>query len=163
MNDKPLVYLETSFISHLTAPPSRDPLYAAKQHSSRQWWENCREQFRLVVSPTVAEECRKGEPVMARQRVALLEESALLLPQDSAILELAERLLAPAGPLPAKAEADALHIASASSYGCEFLLTWNFKHIANAVLKRRVERILHEYGYESPTICTPDELLGELA
>ena len=88
MNDKPLVYLETSFISHLTARPSRDPLYAAKQHSSQQWWENCREQFRLVVSPTVFEECRKGEPAMARQRVALLEESALLLPQDSAILEI---------------------------------------------------------------------------
>jgi hypothetical protein len=163
MSEKPLVYLETSFISHLTARPSRDPLHAAKQQSSRQWWETCREQFTLVISPTVYEECREGEPVMAGKRLGLLEENVFLFPQNPAILELAKRFLAPAGPLPSKAEADALHIASAGVYGCEFLLTWNFKHIANAIIKRRVERILHEYGYESPTICTPDELLGELA
>jgi PIN domain len=163
MSVPPLVYLETSFISHLTARSSRDALNAAKQHSSRQWWESCRDHFRLVVSPTVYEECRAGEPEMAQKRLHLLEENAFLLPQTPAIPELARRFLEPAGPLPSKAEADALHIASASSYGCEFLLTWNFKHIANAIIKRRLERILHEHGYEPPTICTPDELLGELA
>lgn len=65
-----------------------------------------------------------------------------------------------AGPLPRKAGADALHIASASVYGCDFRLTWNFKHIANAMMKRRIERILKTHGYEPPTICTADELMG---
>jgi hypothetical protein len=163
MSEKPVVYLETSFISHVTARPSSDPLNAAKQQSSRKWWEDCRERFTLVASPTVYEECKEGEPGMAEKRLNMLDDYVILLPQIPAILELAKRFLEPYGPIPRKAEADAVHIASASSFGCEFLLTWNFKHIANAMIKRRVERILEEHGYRSPVICTPDELLGELA
>lgn len=72
-------------------------------------------------------------------------------------------MLDPIGPLPRKAVADALHVAIATFYGCEFLLTWNFKHIANASIKRQIERILKKNGYEPATICTPDELLGEMA
>ncbi len=99
---------------------------------------------------------------MAEKRLTIIQDASLL-PSNPAILELAALFLEPAGPLPKKAQADAIHIASASFYGCDFLLTWNFKHIANARIKRRLERILHEHGYESPTICTPDELTGELA
>ena len=99
---------------------------------------------------------------MAEKRLTIIQ-NASLLPSHSAILEVAKLLLEPPGPLPKKAQADAIHIASASFYGCDFLLTWNFKHIANAIIERRLERILHENGYESPTICTPDELMGELA
>lgn len=159
---KPLVYLETSFISHLAARSSSDPLNAAKQHSSRKWWESSRDDFILVVSPAVYEECRQGDTAMAERRLAIAQE-ALLLEGDRAILEIAKLLLEPVGPLPHKAGADALHIASACAFQCDFLLTWNFKHIANAMIKRRIEGMLKRYGYEPPTICTPDELLGGLA
>ena len=161
-NAKPLVYLETSFISHLTARDSNDPLNMAKQQSSRKWWSSYRQGFALAVSPIVYEECREGDPAMADKRLAIIEDS-YLLPANPAILEIAILLLEPSGVLPKKAQADAVHIASATFYGCDFLLTWNFKHIANAMIKRRVERILEEHGYEPPTICTPDELMGELA
>jgi hypothetical protein len=137
-------------------------MHAAKQQSSRQWWAKCRENFVLVVSPTVYEECRGGEPSMAEKRLAVLQATSLL-EQIPAILELAKLFVEPNGPLPRRAGADALHIASASVYGCEFLLTWNFKHIANAIIKRRIERILKVHGYEPPVISTPDELMGELA
>lgn len=161
-SDKPIVYLETSFISHLTARPNADPLYAAKQQSSVKWWDTYRDRFRLVVSPTVYEERLQGEPEMAQRRV-MIAKNAFLLDRDPAILKVARTLIEPAGPLPRKAEADALHVASATVYGCHFLLTWNFKHIANALIKRRIERILEDSGYEPPTTCTPDELMGELA
>ncbi len=96
---------------------------------------------------------------MADERLAIAH-MASLLPVNPTILEVAELFLEPAGPLPAKAGVDAVHIANASLYGCEFLLTWNFKHIANAFIKRRIERILKDHGYEPPTICTPDELMA---
>lgn len=99
---------------------------------------------------------------MAEKRLAIAE-TASLLEANPAILEIAKLLVRPTGPLPQKAGADALHIATATAYGCDFLLTWNFKHIANALVKRQIERILTEHGYEPPTICTPDELMGELA
>jgi hypothetical protein len=118
-----------------------------------------RENFMLVVSPTVYEECRGGEPAMAEKRLAMVQTAALL-EGDPAILKVAKVLVEPGGPLPREAGADALHIAGAGVYGCDFLLTWNLKHIANAMMKRRIERILRIHGYEAPTICTPDELMG---
>lgn len=112
-DERPLVYLETSFISHLTARPTADPLYAGKQQSSMKWWVTYRDRFRLVVSPTVYEECLQGEPEMAQKRMAIAK-AALLLERDPAILEVAKTLVEPAGPLPKKAAADALHVASAT-------------------------------------------------
>ena len=51
-------------------------------------------------------------------------------------------------------------VVSRTVYGCEFLLTWNFKHINNAQMKRDASRIIEEYGYQPATICTPEELMG---
>lgn len=54
---------------------------------------------------------------------------------------------------------DALHIAIAVTNGVDYLLTWNCKHIANAVIRRQVERVCRLRGYEPVSICTPEELL----
>src|SRR5437870_3228125 len=43
--------------------------------------------------------------------------------------------------LPAKADADALHIAIATVHGLDYLLTWNCTHIANATMRPRIEAI----------------------
>jgi len=37
--------------------------------------------------------------------------------------------------MPAKAAEDALHIAIAATHQMDFLLSWNFKHIANPVIQ----------------------------
>ncbi len=76
-------------------------------------------------------------------------------------MELTARLVEPTGPLPLKAEADATHIAYASVYECEYLLTWNFKHIANAFLQPSLYKIVNSYGYRPSLICTPEELMGD--
>jgi hypothetical protein len=61
--------------------------------------------------------------------------------------------------LPAKAWADAHHIAIASVQGIDYLLTWNFKHLANAHMAMRVVRLCEEAGFRCPKICTPEELV----
>ncbi len=63
--------------------------------------------------------------------------------------------------IPAKAENDALHIAVAAVHGIEFLATWNFKHIANAMTLPLVYDVCRAEGYEPPLVCTPQELMGE--
>ncbi len=79
---------------------------------------------------------------------------------NEAALTLAEALTRNV-PIPAKAAPDALHIAIATVNGIDYLLTWNCKHLANAALRGRVERLCRANGYEPPTICTPQELLEE--
>jgi hypothetical protein len=64
-------------------------------------------------------------------------------------------------PLPEKAAADSLHIATAAVHGMQYLLTWNCTHIANATLRPRIEAVCRAAGYEPPLICTPEELPTE--
>ncbi len=51
------------------------------------------------------------------------------------------------------------HIAIAVTNGADYLVTWNFRHIANAVLRSRIEHVCRQAGYEPPVICTPNELM----
>jgi hypothetical protein len=83
-----------------------------------------------------------------------------ILPVTEEALDLARDLIS-MGPIPRKAAGDAVHIAIATVYGCEYLLTWNCRHIANAELYRAIRRVVQEYGYEVPGLCTPEELSGE--
>ena len=43
--ENPSVYLETSFVSYLTAKPSRNLIVAAHQNITLDWWENRRQDF----------------------------------------------------------------------------------------------------------------------
>lgn len=65
------------------------------------------------------------------------------------------------GPLPDKAAGDALHIAIAVTNRVDYLLTWNCKHLANAALRGRIDRVCRSGGYEPVVICTPEELLED--
>jgi hypothetical protein len=49
-------------------------------------------------------------------------------------------------------------VAAAVIHRCDYLLTWNLRHIANAHIRRVVEGILERKSYAKPTICTPEEL-----
>jgi hypothetical protein len=62
-------------------------------------------------------------------------------------------------PLPAKAITDAVHVAVAATNGMDYLLTWNCRHLANALLRSRIEDVCRQQGYEPPVICTPQELM----
>ena len=54
--------------------------------------------------------------------------------------------------------ARAVEIAAVTN-GVEYLVTWNFRHIANAAMRVRIEQACREAGYEPPVICTPNELM----
>jgi hypothetical protein len=149
------VYVETSVLSYLTALPSRDIVRAAHQQVTIEWWAN-REQFELFVSEAVLAEIRRGDPAAASRRVAAAEGLHVLsaTPQAQA---LAGALLR-AAVMPRKAAVDAAHVAIAAVHGVDFLMTWNCTHIANAVMRPKIEAVCREAGVMPPVICTPEEL-----
>jgi predicted nucleic acid-binding protein len=155
---KPTVYVETTVPSYLTAWPSRDVVRAGEQQVTRDWWAR-RSEYELRVSSLVLLECRAGDPDAAALRLAALD-GVPVLAQAPEAEELAATLLREV-PLPARAAADALHIAVAAVNGVSYLVTWNCTHIANASLRPRIEAVCRQSGYEPPVICTPRELLGE--
>ena len=154
---KPRVYVETSVISYLTARPSRDLIMAAHQEVTREWWQNQRSAFDLFYSEAVRDEAAMGDSQAAAQRLAVLADMRLLeIPLQA--LDLANALVL-ATALPAKAQVDALHIAIAAYEKMDFVLTWNFKHIANAQSASKVRQVCAAFGQNCPVLCSPLELL----
>lgn len=154
---KPTVYIETSVISYLTARASSDIRVAAHQHITLDWWENRRENFALYVSELVIVEAARGNEQAALMRLAAIQEATELSVTEDA-KKLGESLINHSA-LPAKAEIDAFHVAVAAVNGINYLLTWNCKHIANAIMRPKIESICRKMGFEPPIICTPSELL----
>ena len=156
---KQRVYIETSVVSYLTGRPSRDMVVAAHQELTREWWQKRASAFEVFVSALVLEESSGGDSDASRRRVSAISDIAILEINEAAV-ELAEKLVSQ-GPIPQQAAADALHIAIAAMNGTDYLLTWNCKHLANAVHRHEIETLVEESGLACPVICTPEELMEE--
>lgn len=159
MEMKQKVYIETSVVSYLTNRHSRDVVIAAHQELTLQWWEQRASVFVLVVSELVHEEAGKGDSAASGERLDAIAELPILAISDEAVL-LAEQLVG-AGLIPRSSAADALHIAVAAANGIDYLLTWNCKHLANAVHRNQIEVLVEKAGYACPIICTPEELMED--
>ena len=154
------VYIETTVISYLTAWPSGDLIRAAHQKITSDWWTEKRASFELFVSQAMLEEASAGDPVAAADRLTRLEGIPLLQTTDDVralAIELGTELK-----LPDRAKTDALHIALSAVHGMDYLLTWNCKHIANVVLRPKIESVCRAAGFEPALICTPEELWEEV-
>lgn len=113
----------------------------------------------MYISQLVVDEASAGDPGAARERLKVIQDLPLLdiTPE---IEVLASGILA-SGIIPQKAATDAAHIAVAAVHGLDFLVTWNWVHIANALIAKAVAKICGQHGCECPRICTPEELLEE--
>lgn len=158
---KPLVYIETTVASYLTARATRDMIAMARQQITMAWWEARLADFSPVVSQLVLDEAARGDTEAAQRRLLVLARFPLL-EVTAECLRLARKFIRP-GAMPEKAKDDALHLAISAVHRVDYLLTWNFRHIANAESRRLLERICTQSGYSFPSISTPDELMkGEL-
>ena len=153
------VYVETTIVSYLVANPSRDPLVAAHQTLTREWWQNERQRYQCVTSEEVLREALLGDPEMSRRRSELLAGLTVLEVDESA-RDLARELLAE-NLLPPAAASDAIHAAVSSLQGVSILLTWNCRHLANPHLLGKLRNFMARHGLTLPEVCTPIELMGE--
>jgi predicted nucleic acid-binding protein len=152
------IYIETSIFGHLTARSTNNLIVAANIKITQDWWNEHRSSFTLYASEIVENEAAKGDPTIAAQRLNLLQ-SLMLLELTEEAFELSQAFLSQSN-LPPKASNDSLHIALATVYSLDYLLTWNCKHMANAQIQRKLAQISADLGYVLPVICTPYELIG---
>ena len=152
------VYIETSILGYLTASSTDNLILAANMKVTQDWWNICRSSFILYASEIVEDEAARGDPEIASQRLNLLQ-SLMLLDLPEAAVELAQEFLQQCN-LPPQASSDALHVALATVYSLNYMLTWSCKHMANAQIQRQLSQISSELGYQLPIICTPYELRG---
>jgi hypothetical protein len=150
------VYVETTVIGHLVGRILADPVVAGRQTVTRQWWPTAQTKHRLFVSRLVADECGAGDAAAAAERLLVVNSLEFLTASPDAD-KLAEQLVAGRA-IPETEPRDAAHVSLAAVNGIEYLVTWNFKHIANPATRAAIESICRRAGYKPPIICTPDEL-----
>jgi predicted nucleic acid-binding protein len=100
---------------------------------TQRWWQTERSKYGLFISEVVEVECARGDPELAARRRAVLSD-VVLFPIDEKDTEISKKMMI-RGPIPANAGPDAVHIAAAAIEQCAYLLTWNFRHIANAQIR----------------------------
>ena len=108
------------------------------------------------MSEAVIEEAAAGDPEAAQRRLDAIQGIPELQISNEG-RDLAKSLIEH-GQIPQQAILDALHIATATVNGMDFLLTWNCRHIANATLQNSMRSICEGSGYALPILCTPIEL-----
>lgn len=115
--------------------------------------------FDLFISEFVVAEVILGDSEVALKRLEIVSDLPKLSITE-AVRTLAKLLILD-GAIPPKAEIDAYHIAVAAVNGVEYLLTWNCVHIANAIMRTKIEEVCRRQGFEPPIICTPQELMED--
>ena len=154
---KPRVYVETtipSFYHELRTTPD----VVARRNWTRQWWDGVSARYDLVTSPAVLDELSDGPPERSEQWLTLVRDLPLL-PIEPAIGEIVRTYISQKL-MPADPGGDALHLALASYHKCDFLLTWNCAHLANANKFGHMRRVNVLLGLFVPALVTPLELLG---
>ena len=135
-----------------------EPDMIARRDWTRQWWDERSEDYDLVTSVAVIDELSRGD-YPAKSEVLDLMENIRLVPIEEPIAEIIRTYVLhkvmPSDPL-----GDALHLAAASFHKCDFLLTWNSRHLANANKFAQIRRVNNLLGLFVPLIVTPLELLG---
>ncbi len=152
------VYVETtipSFYFEIRA----DPEMAARREWTRTWWDGAVGRYELVTSVAVVEELSRGD-FPARDDCLQLVRHLPLLPVEAGVAEIVQTYVA-RGVMPRHPAGDALHLALASHHCCDFLVTWNCRHLANANKFDHIRRVNTMLGLFVPALVTPLELLGD--
>jgi predicted nucleic acid-binding protein len=155
---KPRIYVDTT-IPSLYHSRRTDPKLVEWRAATHRWWEAAIHACELVTSPAVLRELARGRSDLVPKRLAMIEDLELLLPNEdvdrTAALYVRHKIM------PADPEGDALHLALASHYECDVLITWNYHHLANTNKLDRIKKLNAELGLFVPRIRTPLDLMEE--
>jgi hypothetical protein len=153
----PRVYVETTIPSFYHETRTA-PEIVARREWTRQWWSAAATRYELVTSPAVLDELGSGPSDRSRAWLALVAELPVLA-VSPAIIEIVQAYIQHKL-MPANPTGDALRLALASYHKCDFLVTWNCEHLANANKFGHIRRINTMLGLFVPALVTPMELLG---
>ena len=150
-------YIETTIPSFYHEVRS-EPSMVARRDWTRRWFDVAVISDRIVSSVAVLDELRRGDFPGRDECLAMLD-TIEMLELDDPVFEIVEAYLANKL-MPSDPFGDALHLALASYHRCDFLVTWNCLHLANANKFSQIRRINGILGLFTPELVTPMELIG---
>ncbi|MPR32425.1 PIN domain-containing protein [Salmonirosea aquatica] len=157
---KPTVYLDTSVINFLFADDAPE-----KKEITEAFFEDFIKLsiYDTYITEYVLDEINQTRNEENRNRLLRVFQeypiSLLPLKESAEVVSLAEAYL-DGTILPVRKILDALHVACCTVAKIDYLVSWNFKHLANINREQRILAKNYELGYKYPLkIITPIELI----
>ncbi len=152
------VYIETSVIGSYF-DERNDIVSAAQNYWTRIWWDNLRKNYEIVISQAVIDELSHPDYPHSKEALRFIE-GLHKLPIEEEIRQIVktyiQNRIMPKNPVGA-----ALHLAMASHHKCDYLHTWNIKHLANPNKFRQIRICNYSLGLYVPILVTPNQLIGD--
>ena len=153
---KPRVYIETTIPSFYFETRA-EPEMVARRQWTRQWWDGRRDNYAVVTSIPVLDELEAGDHPNKSDCLELVSALPLLSIPD-AVVGIVDTYIQH-HVMPRDPAGDALHLALASYHHCQFVLTWNCAHLANANKQEHIRHVNALLGLHVPVLTTPLELM----
>jgi predicted nucleic acid-binding protein len=150
--DRTRAYVETTIPSFYHDERKAGEI-AIMRHWTRVWWSGAHKRYELVTSAAVLREIFLG-PDHRQARWLELVRDLEWFSVDDVVQEIARTYIAHKL-MPADPSGDALHLAIASYHRCDFLVTWNRRHLANANKFGHIRSVNEKLGLFVPTLVTP--------
>lgn len=155
---RPRIYLDTSVISYHTARLHRDPAVRSRQLTTKRWWGKFHDFSDFYISAYVEEEISRGDEEAAASRIHLVSGMKTFQPTTET-KRLAQHLLRKLR-IPQRSESDAYHLAIAALNRIDYIVSWNFKHMANDEIRKAYAATCESVGLTAPEIITPEAMLN---
>jgi predicted nucleic acid-binding protein len=123
------------------------------------FWDHARSHYDVDVSDETLRELEDvGYPPSKREQCLALVAAVPRLAVNPEVIDLAGFYVRE-GVMPSNDLGDAIHLAVATWYRLQYLLTWNCKHLANANKFEHIQILNSRRRLVSPAIVTPEQLL----
>ena len=126
---------------------------------TQKWWDEERDNFDLFISSETINELQEGDYPNKDTVIESISEIEVLS-FDDRVFDIAQ-IYIQNYLMPNILKGDAIHLAYASLYKMDFLLTWNCNHLANANKKQHIKIINTRLELSTPEITTPLQLFTE--
>ena len=160
MKLKPSIYLDTSTINFLFAEDAPE-----KMEITIDLFDNFIKKgiYATFISNFVIQEIlQTKDKKKQNQLLSVIDKYYIQILKPQNLLEIEElaSMYVQGGVVPAKKIFDALHISVAVTQRMDYLVSWNYKHLANVNREKKVMLINTENNYLHPIrILTPLELI----
>jgi predicted nucleic acid-binding protein len=152
---KPTVYVDTAIISAYWFE-GEDLIVSARRLMTRQWWADERKYFMLFTSSESEREFHAGR--YPRQNECVRMNARLnYLSLNKAVRTFGQELIE-LGIVPSAKPSDAIHLAVASIHEVDYLLTWNYAHLANPDVQDKLRGICETHGLSTPFLVSPESI-----
>lgn len=150
---KESVYIDTTIPSYYF--DERESLRAFTE-ITRKWWDEESGKFEKYISVPALQELEQGDYPNKNKTLDLIQNISVLNYHHD--VEEITKIYIEHYVMPNSLIGDAIHLAHASYYSLDYLLTWNCSHLANANKYKHIRIINGRLGLNTPQIVTPMEL-----